>query len=820
MPTDAPGRCLHCGQGPIDPTAHSPSAPDAAFCCHGCATVHDTIAKAGLGHYYRFRSVTATRVEAPDKAAHEIYNQPDVQQTFLLPAPAGTARARLLIHNAHCPACGWLIESHLALQPKVRSATYQSSDQTVEVEWMTEQPDIAALMASLTAIGYKAEPAAPNLLAKARRKQHRSWLTRLAVSGVFTMQVMMIAMADYFDIGADMTAPMRQFLGLISALLAAPVVIFGAAPFWQGARQALKQRTPNMDVPIALAVLLAYAASLHASLNASGGPTYFDSVCMLVFFLLLGRYFHFAVHQRFASRFERLHSGLPALAHRRTETGVVKTPVTALQAGDRIVVAEGSTVPVDATLSGELAEFSLTALSGESQPVRLTRGDTVLAGSINLSGNIELCVEHSVDASYLSTIERLIAEGQQHRPAALVRLQAKLPYFSLGLLLLALFTLISLLLLGNDEALERTIALLVITCPCAVALAIPAAHSLATQAAVELGIIPRNGDWVDRLSAADLAVFDKTGTLTENWLPITRVTAEPGVAEAELWRIASLLTAGSPHPIARAIQRDCPAETVTSHRSVPGRGIEACIDDTCYRIGSAAFVGEWLPQPPQPRQDEFSTRVFVASANQRLGTIEFSPRLRDGAAEAIEQLQSLGLDIALLSGDSGASTQALAQAAGIACWRGDQLPEHKQAWLRDQQRAGRVCLMVGDGINDAPALAAADLSIAMPSASDLSLASADAVMTTEALHHLPDLILLTRRTQRIIRENLFWVLAYNAIAIPVALTGWVTPWLAAIGMSASSLVVLANARRVKIDARRHTNTAPCSQPTSHHVATS
>jgi Cu2+-exporting ATPase len=613
------------------------------------------------------------------------------------------------------------------------------------------------------------------------------------------MQVMMLAVALYSGADEGMDPALRTFLRWVSLLLTLPVVVYSAKSFFTSAWRDLKRRQLGMDVPVSIAIGSAFLASAWATVTDSG-DIYFDSVTMFTFFLLAGRFLEMGARHRAGQAAEELVKLLPATAARLGDHGEERVPVSDLAPGDRVLVRPGESVPADGRITEGRSSVDESLLTGESLPQVRNPGDLLIGGTVNNESPLVMQVESVGEGTVLSAIVRLLDRAQTEKPSVARLADRVAGWFVAALLLLA--AAVAWWWWQHDavRAFAVTLSILVVTCPCALSLATPAAVTAATGALTRLGVLTTRGHALETLARATHVIFDKTGTLTEGRLRLESVVLVGDRDRESCLRLAAALEQASEHPIAHALCASVDSLAAASDIvATPGLGIEGSVDGQRYRIGVAAYVSglQGLAREQPSVAGDYPDGVVLGDAQGLLAHFSFADRLRAWAAESVAQLQGLGLEVELLSGDRLEAVQAVAQELGIARYRARCQPQDKLARINELQRQGAVVAMVGDGVNDAPVLAAAQVSLAMGSGTQLAHASADMVLLSEQLPHLAQAVRTSRRTLRVIRQNLGWALVYNLVAVPLAASGWVAPWMAAIGMSSSSLVVVLNALRLR-----------------------
>ncbi len=802
LPAEAAAACFHCGSplpasGVRFVTVEARARP---VCCAGCQAVTEIILAGGLDEYYRRREQRA-KTPASTQEDWSVYDLPAVQASFVRDAGGTLREASLMLEGIRCAACVWLNEQHLARLPGVRSVQINYASERALVRWDADQVALSAILRAVEQIGYRALPYDAQRREQALRSERRVALRRLFVAALGMMQVMMYAVPVYLADG-DMTADIEQLMRWASLLLTMPVVLYSAQPFFAGATRELRSTRLGMDVPVALGIGAAFLASFWATV-AGRGEVYFDSVTMFVFLLLGGRYLEREARQRAAASIESALPQVPTFSMRLHAAAdwsrAERVPTAGLVEGDWVLVKPGERIPADGTIGQGNTEVDESLLSGESRPLTRGHGQRVLAGTTNVVSPFALRVERVGAHTALAAIARLVERAAAEKPPLAQAADRIASWFVAALLVLALAGALAWLAIEPGRALPTVVALLVVSCPCALSLATPAALAAATGTLARAGLVPVRGHALEAMARVTHVVFDKTGTLTEGKLSLSAVRPLTDASAPRVIAFAQALQAGSEHPIARAIlaepvQEACLAQDL---RSVTGSGVEGLIDGERYRLGKAEFVAELCGALPRLRDDETpQTIVWLASSGGCLGYLVLADHVREDASQVVANLKAAGKDVLLLSGDAPGPVERLASQLGIERYHAHMSPQQKFDYVRELQREGAVVMMVGDGVNDAPVLAAADVSVAMSNATELAQSSADVVLTSQRLVALSQGAALAQRTRRVMRQNLGWAFAYNAIAIPAAAFGWVTPWLAALGMSLSSLVVVANALRL------------------------
>lgn len=792
--------CYHCGL-PVPSASFYPVTiqdTERLMCCPGCQAVAMAIVDGGLESFYQFRTANNDRPEQVESQRWDIYDLPEVQAEFVIPFDARLKQANLLLEGISCAACSWLIETHLKKNPAIQSVTVNLSTHRCAVVWDAQYP-LSKVFQSLAGIGYLPRPATDDQQQQLIKKENRVALFRIGVAGFGTMQAMMVAVGMY----TGATDFWLDFLRWLSMLVATPVVFFSAWPFFQAAWRSIQMRHLVMDVPVALAIGLAYSASVWATISGTG-EVYFESVSMFTLFLLVGRYVELRARHRNRLAFGNLAQLMPLTACcLRDENGCEveqPMPIKTLQLGDLILVKAGETFPCDGrVLAGESAVVE-ALLTGESRPVSKTPGDTVIAGTLNHHSPLKVEVTALGAATQLSAIERLATQAADEKPQQVLAADRIARFFIARLLVVCSAVFAFWLWYRPEQALWVTLSVLVVTCPCALALAMPAALSAATANLRKRGFLVARGHVIEALNGVNRVIFDKTGTLTKGQFAVEEVSVFSGVdaSRERLLGLAAALEAGSNHPLAAAFHSWRDMYTAEDVKQVTAAGVEGRIEGVTYRLGTAEFAAEPLMDltTSLALPDALHTWLLLANEHMPLAWIALADEVRPDAATLIQRLKTRGIAVELLSGDQSGAVAQLARQLGIDDYIAGAKPGDKLSHLSQRQAAGDKVLMIGDGINDVPVLAGADVSVAMASASDLAQTRADSVLLNDRLDVIADALEIARRTKGIITQNLRFSLVYNLLALPLAAAGMIPPWLAALGMTASSLIVIFNALRL------------------------
>ncbi len=805
--------CYHCGL-PI-PSGAKPewrvriAGVEQAMCCPGCTAVAQTIMDLGQESYYVHRSAYATTAEGAQVLPPELQLYDNADPRFAL---SETEReSTFTVDGIRCAACVWLIERRLHQLPGVQGAHLNVATERLYVRWHAEQCRPGDILAALHTIGYAAYPYDIHRHNEQQNLASRTLGRQLFVAGLSMMQVMMYVAPAYMAKDGTLDDSMAQLMRWASLLLTAPAVFYSALPFWRGAWVSLRSRVLGMDVPVALGIAAAFVASVLNTFQG-GGDVYYDSVTMFIFLLLCSRYLELRARRKAGAALERLQHGLPASAtvlddYPASQNGILVKAGT-LVAGQVMMIKPGEAVAADCVILEGNTMLDLSLLSGESAAVAKRVGDVLPGGAINVGNRIIARITQRAQDSTLSNLIKLIDRAGRDKPHIAQWADKVAAWFVLALLVLAVATFGVWYWLDGGSA-ERAwsiaIAVLVVSCPCALSLATPTALAAGTDNLLRQGVLVTGPQTIETLHRTTHIVFDKTGTLTYGHPVLQQIVVLGTMQEAVCLQVAAALDASSAHPLACAIvqaarnlsnaaQLDWQLEHV---QELPGHGVEGVLDKQPYRIGSASFVGELSGLSPTHSVPDGMTPVYLGAGGKWLACFALHDGLRPEAVATVDYFHKIGKKVALLSGDHEALVHKVGQQLGIATSVGGCLPDQKLAFVKQLQEAGAVVAMVGDGINDAAVLRAADVSFAMGTGAALAQAHADAVLLNGRIDSLCNSAHVARRTMLVIRQNLIWASLYNALAIPAAALGLINPWISGVGMALSSAVVVVNALRLR-----------------------
>ena len=838
------GSCFHCGEVlPKEPFYTVIFERPRAMCCLGCQLASQSIVEANLSQYYLDRREISPTASLPDAINFSAYDHADIKEQFVY-AENGGSTAELSVANLKCSACTWLIETRLRSMAGVKDCQVNLTQQRMRVNWDDTILPISEILKAVHSVGYDAKPYRQDTHEAMLKRQNKKMLIRLGIAALGAMQAMMFSIGMYFGEYSGMLIEHRDFLRYVSLFVSIPVFFYAAVPFFVSAFYAIKARQVNMDVPVSIALITTFTASLYATV-IGGGETYFDSVAMFIFFLLAGRFIEQNARLKASNMasdlvvieptlVKRLDENSPLITQMQAGTldasaieswwqdvgqslsksaldGTDKILAQSVKVGDVIAIDAGSQIVADGVLLSETATVSQSLLTGESDLIVKTRGDVMVGGAQNDSQPFVMLVTADVDNSQIALIDRLMNRAMSEKPKIAQDADRMARWFVARVLVLSLLVFTVWWFVDKHEALWATVAVLVATCPCALSLATPIALTVATNRLASFGFLTTRGHTVQTLSTVTKVAFDKTGTLTTGQANLLAVIGDAD--RAELLAKAAALEIGSRHPVAKALLTAAhglhlPVVTDVVHHTAGG--IEGVMDGVRYRIGHLRFVSDSAIDADSSSLGQFVENLSEYQANmsvlmsrwqgdawQIVARFYFNDSLRADAKAMIDGLKARGITPLMLTGDPNPNALAVATDLGISEAYYGLSPEDKVNHIKRLQANGETVLMVGDGINDAPVLAAANVSTSIAGAADLAQVSSDSVLLGGKLLAIDRAIGLSIKSQAIIRQNLRWALIYNSSVLLPAAFGYVPPWLAAIGMSLSSLAVVANAMRIK-----------------------
>ena len=828
-PRETPKECFHCGLPVPNDLNIGVVINDQArnMCCTGCEAVAQAIVDNDLTDFYTYRTKNSDKPQDLIPQELKIYDSEQLQKSFVRTGNStndddDSREASLILEGIVCAACVWLNERHVQQLEGVDSFRINYTTHRATLCWDNSIIQLSEVLQAIADIGYNAHPFDPGRLEAIQKKEKATSLRRIALAGVGMMQVMMLAIALYLGDSMGMDANTEKFLRWISLLLTTPVVLFASSAFFISAWRDLKQKRVGMDVPVSIAILSAYLASVWATFSGTG-EVYFDSVNMFTFFLLVGRFLEMGARHKSGQVADALVRLLPDTATVVKDHEQIVIPANQLSLGDTVLIKPGEIISADGVVLSGKSSVNESLVTGESMPLDKSTGSQLIGGSVNVESPLTMKVEQQGEATVLSAIVRLLDQAQAEKPNIAKFADKVAGKFVIALLAIAVVVFISWTINAPVErAFWVTLSVLVVTCPCALSLATPVASTAATGELTAMGVLTTRGHALETLAKVNHVVFDKTGTLTYGQLKVQSFKHSTLCEKNECLQLAAALEAESEHPVAQAIREfvhDTLANDPHTHTSPiliesisieSGKGIEASHEGKTYRLGNYKYVSEWLhassPIPSLTEKEtqaetsndkQLGTHVYLANQTGWVASFSLRDRIRDESRATIQNLQSLGIKTTVLSGDNNNLVTSVVNELGIDNGYGELLPDQKLKKVSELQNQGDIVAMIGDGVNDAPVLAKAQVSLAMGKGSQLAQASADMVLLSENLQHLPEAIIVAKKMQMIIKQNFLWAIGYNLLAVPLAAAGFIAPWMAAIGMSASSLVVVMNSLRLK-----------------------
>lgn len=786
-------RCFHCGDpipAGVDIASHLQNNRH-EFCCYGCQAIAEHICGADLSLYYERRENTAgSRLTEDNTPIFELLDDKQLYNQYVHQT-ANEHLIQVALTGITCSACAWLIEKHLGHQIGIKNVHVNLSSSIATITWDPSLTSVKTIAKELQFIGYAATPYLPGEQHQQLHRDKKQAIIRLGIAGVGMMQVMMSAIAMYAGDLQGMEDIYRQMLRWISFLFATPVVIYAGWPFYRGAARDLKNRHFTMDLPVSLGVLLAYGSSVLA-LYTQSGHVYFDSVTMFIFFLLLGRFLETVAR----SYHSGAHQQEPLTAVKIRLDNELKTiPQQQLKTGDTVIIEPGQILPVDGVLLSDMTSIDESSLTGEYTPIIKKQGDCLKAQTVNVEQLIEVRVENIGQNTHAAAISRITERALGEKPKVAIVADKVAHYFVIAVLITASLTYAFWSYMGESEAYWIMVSVLVVTCPCALSLATPVALTTITNTLKRNGFLITRGHVIEALAKTNHIVFDKTGTLTQGDFSITRVKCfDLSLTKDYVLSIISGLEQHSKHPLANAFSNFIPANVVQI-KNLSSLGVQGVLEQDTFYFGNSSLmhsIGLAIPKKVESNAAELS--LYLANTQHVIAEITLCDVLRPEAESTIKALRQQGIRISLLTGDTLESAKGILNPEWFDDFKTNCLPDEKWQWIKEQ--SNHNILMVGDGLNDVPALAGATTSLAMGASTDLAKIHSDAILLNEHLSTIITAINSAKRCRKVIKQNLLWAASYNATLLPLAIAGLIPPWVAAIGMALSSLLVVVNATRL------------------------
>ncbi|PLX81328.1 MAG: copper-translocating P-type ATPase [Desulfuromonas sp.] len=797
MPQDT---CIHCHLSipPQDLIVDEIEGKQLHFCCHGCQGAYRIITGAGLGNFYQRRTWNENGVPS---GTFETDFDDSVLAEHVIHESDDSAEIPLLIEGIRCASCVWLLEKLIGREVGVADVRINYGSHRARIRFNPRQTSPANLLTQVSRLGYRPHPFTAGAAQQAAVREQRTLLIRFGTAAFLSMQLMGFSFALYGGYFHGIDSKIRMIIQYFAAAVTFPVVFYSGWPFLAGGWRSLKNRAPSMDLLISLGVLTAFIFSLYAL--QSGGEVYFDTAAMIVTLILLGRLFEGAARNRSVSGIDRLLQLAPDSANLIIDGETRTVSSASLVPEDIILVRPGERIPVDGIIAGGETELDEATVTGEPMPVLRKVGEAVAAGTLNLTSSIQLSVLRVSAESFIARMARMVEEAQNRKAPIQSLADRVATIFVPAVILVATATWFCWTFLLNatpSAALLNAVAVLVVACPCALGLATPTAVLVATGNAASRGILFRGGDILEMTGRVDTIAFDKTGTLTLGKPTVAEIIPARGKDENDVLDLACRAEAGSSHPIAVSIKARAeqaglhPAET-GSVTTIPGSGLKMSTDCGEVLVGSRVFLTANGLDIPSTESGTL-TEVHVSLDNDWIGTLLIHDPVREEAQQAVTDLHHLGLQTVLLTGDRRETAKEVCARLNITDFHAETSPADKADWINRQKQDGKMTMMVGDGINDAPALSCANVGCAMAGGTDIALETSDLVLTKPHLGRLHEAIFIARKTLQVIKQNLFWAFAYNFVTLPLAASGQLAPVWAAVAMATSSVLVVGNSLRL------------------------
>ena len=823
--------CFHCDE-PIPKginlyvTINKVKQP---MCCIGCQAVAQTIVDNDLTQYYQFRTEPAQKganlipeeLKIQQRQKNKLLDKEILQSEFIY-QNKDSKEAILTIEGISCAACAWLIEMQLTKLEGIIKISVNATTQRATIVWQDSILQLSDILDAIEHIGYQALPFKANEIEQRNKATSKIFIKRLGISGILMMQIMMIAVGLYFGAFSDMAEHNKIYMRWVSFLLAVPIVSYGAFPFYTGAINALKMKRLSMDVPVSIAIILAFCASAWATITQQG-EVYFESVSMFTFLLLIGKFLEFRARSYAAQVSANLLKLMPMTAIRISKANnidelsitnfedtnkYIEELVAAKQLiqGDVVLIKPGEVIPADGIIISGNSQVNEAMLSGEQLPVTKTVNDQVFAGTINSDGNLTVEVKQPSNQSFLSQLIRLSEQSQAHKPK-LARFSDKVAqYFVAIILLTAIGTALYWQQHLPEEAFWITLSVLVATCPCALSLATPTALTCATTRLNRDGIMIKSAHVMETMPNIDYFAFDKTGTLTTGEFAIDKIIINnTQYLEKDVLAIVAALESHSEHPLAKPFVEHRDYNIKTNNIEVlSGQGVSGEVNGKYYKIGKASWL---LSTSKQEHQDLINASCVLVSDNKLIAAFYLKDKIRDDAKSVIDCL-NINHKTLMLSGDNQDACDKIGQKLSISQCHGNLSATDKMAIIKNQEDKNINIAMIGDGVNDSPVFGAAHVSMAMGCGTDIAKSGADVILLNNKLSSINVLNHVSIKTKRIIFQNYLWAFGYNAIVLPLAVCGFITPYMAVIGMSVSSILVISNSLRLLKNSASAFNTKP------------
>ncbi|HFL8824289.1 MAG TPA: heavy metal translocating P-type ATPase [Candidatus Azoamicus sp. OHIO1] len=777
------------------------------MCCPGCLAVAEFILENNLNEYYSYREKPSPSIKESyfeDLKSFDIHDESEIQKDFINIKNNKIASVILLIDGISCAACTWLIERHLKNIRGIKIISLNLITRKAKIEWYIEELTLNLILKEIKKIGYSASPYTLKKQEKQYTEESKRLLKKLIVAGIGMMQVMMLAIALYMGKKMDMIESYKIFIRWISLIITTPILIYSAENIFYNAYKNLKMATLGMDVPIALSLLIAYFSSIY-NMQYNLDHVYFDSISMFIFFLLIAKFLEMRARHnssKIIHSLQKLSTGTATLINNINHINKQKKiKIDHLKYGDFILVKPGEIIPLDGIIKDGNGVIDESMLTGESKPVYKKSGMNVIGGTNNIDNILIIKVTKTKKKSKIASIIELLEQANLARPKITNTINKIAKYFVLATLSITTFVTIIWIYFGKDNILEITLSMLVVTCPCALSLATPMAITSCTNLLAKSGFLITKEHVLETLNNITDVVFDKTGTLTINNFYLKNIIVN-NISIHESFSIALALEKNSHHPIAKAFTRHTLVKNSSNFlqknvKNFPNQGIQGEINGQEYRIGKLQFIKDWITNKEINIIGKNGIWIVLANKNEILTWFNLTNPIRKQAYKCINELKLLGVNLHILSGDSSNDVEKVSRKLRINNTKKNFTVEDKVLYIKKLQNIGLIVMMVGDGINDAPALNISHVSTSMGSGTDLAKINSDSVLLNNNLSIISDAIKNAKKTTNVIVQNIIWALAYNTVGLVTAGLGLIEPYYAAIGMSMSSLLVIFNSKKLE-----------------------
>jgi len=763
-------------------------------CCYGCKAVAEFINEQGYCDFYDYRGESQPTSKAQVSDQKWLQYDEDINfNTCTRTTSDNGYYVSLHLEGMYCSACGWLIDKHLRSLQGIKDVKLNTITKQLKVEFDLEDIKLSQILTAINYLGYSPSISHTNSNQEQEISERKNALKRLVVAGFGMMFIMTISVPLYGAEYSEMDEKIKRFFLLVSLLVATGVYFYSGKTFLKNAYRDLKNKHLGMDVPVALSITLAYVASSWNVLSKNGEITYFDSMVMFVFFLLAGRYVEMTVRHQGMSTDDALGSMIPTSVTVIENGQQLTIPYDQVQKGDIFSVVAGDVIAIDGEIQSGSLKIDESMITGESDPVQKNLNNKVMAGSVVNSGTAHIKSTAIGDETILASLSQLLENAQMQKPKTLLLVDKIASWFVAIVLLLAAGTAMYYSVNDPDKTMITVLAVLVATCPCALSLATPAALTAASVILMKKGVLINNLDSITKVGKIKQWFFDKTGTLTEPFMSLIKTHCFGQISEQQVILIMAALEHNSAHPIASAFNDYYDSDIrVKDYKQIANKGVQGLIDEDIYKAGTL----RWCDQNSEFSIDSNHTVIYLSKNNQLIAAFELENKLRKGSNRLIDQLFKKGHELAIVSGDKKAAVESIAKQLGITNQYSEQTPEQKINLIHQQQAKSNATIMIGDGVNDAPVLAQSDVSVSFNQGTQLARAASDLIIMGNSLKSIQSLLAISQKTNNIVKQNIFWALIYNLSVTPLAMMGILTPWMAAIGMSVSSLFVVLNAKRI------------------------